>query len=78
VWRALGAAVATPVGPDSDPMLHAPATPDAILRALGGLAAFEDAPTAGVQPGEHRGSGSAGPPVLPPEGAAEGRRRGAS
>jgi xanthine dehydrogenase large subunit len=37
VWLAIGDAVAQALGPGSDPLLMAPATPEAILRALGAL-----------------------------------------
>ncbi|MED5617807.1 xanthine dehydrogenase molybdopterin binding subunit [Ideonella sp. BN130291] len=37
VWLALRNAVAAALGPDADPRLDAPATPEAILRALGAL-----------------------------------------
>jgi xanthine dehydrogenase large subunit len=37
VWLAIGDAVAQALGPGSDPLLIAPATPEAILRALGAL-----------------------------------------
>jgi xanthine dehydrogenase large subunit len=37
VWLALGDAVAQALGPGSDPLLTAPATPETILRALGAL-----------------------------------------
>lgn len=37
VWLALRDAVAAALGPGSDPVLPAPATPEAILRALGGV-----------------------------------------
>lgn len=37
VWLALGDAVAQALGPGSDPNLSAPATPEAILRALGAV-----------------------------------------
>ena len=41
VWLAIGDAVAQALGPGSDPLLNAPATPEAILRALGALVAEE-------------------------------------
>jgi xanthine dehydrogenase large subunit len=41
VWLAIGDAVAQALGPGSDPLLMAPATPEAILRALGALVAEE-------------------------------------
>jgi xanthine dehydrogenase large subunit len=37
VWLAIRDAVAAALGPDSDPRLDAPATPEAILRALGAV-----------------------------------------
>jgi xanthine dehydrogenase large subunit len=37
VWLAIRDAVATALGPGSDPRLDAPATPEAILRALGAV-----------------------------------------